>query len=701
MATLTPVEYDPFSSAGPPPDDSGARTPRLVPVEHDPFAAPAPVGVIEDTAKAVPAGLVKGGAQLAGMPGDIGSLFNQVADFATDYALAGLARITGMDSDTLARVSKETKDAIKTGRSHSAMRGLPTSRDVRSGIEENITGPLYEPQTRVGKVAGKIAEYAPGAVAGGSGVIRNLTNFGVLPGAADEIAGQLTEGSAIEPYARGAAAIATGGAATIVNQPRTVERSLRRAATRGLDDATISNAERLMTDARARGINLTWAEALEQVAPGTGLTNAQRLAESMPEGREILAPVMAQRPQQVEAAARQTFDTLAPPTAAPSSIGPAVGEAATSAVNDVRQRINRVAEPYYDRASTVLLTQEEMNAVRAIPGWREARDAVRNDPQLNRYVANLPDDSVGFLNEVKKYLDNAAEGARPNQLTGQGNMQRSAGYGSDATAVRGAATDATLGNPARNYETALNIERQGREQFLQPLLDGPLGQIAKKDTRTKQAIDALFPPAPLAGSQTEIADAVGRLAAWNPSATRQLVRAHAETTFNESAQALQSGANQYGGAKFAAVIAGNPQQRENLRAAITAANGGDQRVWDGFERFLEIVQATGTRQPIGSRTAFNAQDMKDLSTGSAVAGGVKLAASPIKLAGAVADAWERWQLGNNVGELARILTDPRSAPVLRKVARMSTDNSEAVIAAGRLITNATGEGRSGSAKDAR
>jgi hypothetical protein len=44
--------------------------------------------------------------------------------------------------------------------------------------------------------------------------------------------------------------------------------------------------------------------------------------------------------------------------------------------------------------------------------------------------------------------------------------------------------------------------------------------------------------------------------------------------FNEAARELQGGANQFAGAKFAKVIAGNSQQRENLRAAIEALPHG-------------------------------------------------------------------------------------------------------------------------------
>src|SRR5262249_27121722 len=99
-----------------------------------------------------------------------------------------------------------------------------------------------------------------------------------------------------------------------------------------------------------------------------------------------------------------------------------------------------------------------------------------------------------------------------------------------------------------------------------------------------------------------------------PALAANLVRQHAESVFNEATQRLASGPNQFGGAKFAATIAGNPQQRRNLEAAVGALPDGDTR-WRGFNRLLQVLEASGQRQRPGSMTAFNAQAMRDLEQG--------------------------------------------------------------------------------------
>jgi hypothetical protein len=229
----------------------------------------------------------------------------------------------------------------------------------------------------------------------------------------------------------------------------------------------------------------------------------------------------------------------------------------------------------------------------------------------------------------------------------------------------------------------LEIGQRGREQFLQPLLDGPLGKIAAKPD-TAKAIRVLFPSNPLPNSHNEVFDAVSVLAARNPWAARQLVRAHAEQTFNEATRSLQSGANQFGPANFAKAIVGNAQQRENLRAAVEALPNG-QELWQGFDRFLEIAEATRYRQTIGSKTAFNDAERKALSAVNLGREAIKTGASPGKWWSIVSDKVDKWALGRNLDELARIFTDPNSAPLLRRIVRMPPASNEAGAVAARLI----------------
>lgn len=631
-------------------------------------------GVVEDVAKSAGIGAVKGGIGTVGAGGDVRDLLSHGVDYAAEYFGIAPEKV-GQFKSVFGQIAKQTA----TGR---VLANAPTSGDIQKKIE-GVTGEFYKPKTLAGEYAQTAGEFLPAAVGGLGGVIARSARV-LVPAATSETAGQLTKGSAVEPVARFLGALAGGGAQALASRPGSASRAISNQLPEGITEPMVVQADRLMQEAAQRGIQLAWPEALSQVAGRPVLTNMMRHLEASPQTEAQMGAFFGNRPQAVEGAVRQELGNIAPVNQAPSAIGPAVGRAAEGTLEDVRGTINRAARPYYDRASTVLLSPQEMERVRALPGYAAARDAVRGDPQLNRYVADLPDESVGFLNEVKKQLDNAAQHAAEPLSTQGRNMQRSAGFGRDATEVR----DIASANPTSTaYPTALAIESVGRERFLQPLLDGPLGKIAGRDTTTKNAIEALFPRNPLPNSQDEISTTVSALAHRNQRAARDLVRAHAESTFNEAARDLQTGPNQAVGAKFAVALTGNPQQRANLQAAVEALPNGQER-WQGFNRLLEVLEATGTRQNVGSRTAYNQEINKAQGAGGFVRDVGRIGANPARLLQPLADKYDQWKLGRNLGQLATILTDPNSVGMLRAIARAPREGRRSADLAIRLVTYA-------------
>jgi len=486
-----------------------------------------------DKFKSVLSGLGSGVTGLAGLPG-----------LAQDAVTAGM--------DWVAPPNQKQLQA------RAAAPDLLPSPATTKAAAEKVTGKFYKPQSTLGEYLHTGAEFIPGSLLAPGGVVGNAIRYGALPGFASEAAGQATKGSEYEGLARVAGGLAGAGATSLTVRPRTSSQSIRNQLPDDITAAHVDEAERLMQDAAQRGITLQWPEALSQVAGRPVLSDVMRHLEAAPQTSGRMNALYADRPQQVDYASRAAMDRIAPPSQAPSSIGREVGTAAEETLQGVRQTINDVAEPHYTRARGDWVDPATMGRVRATPEWQAARDAVRNDTQLNRNIRLLPENSVGFLNAVKKYLDTAAANAG-SPLNAQRSVERSAGLGADAAAVRRAGVYASP-----SYETALHLETYGRGQILQPLLDGPLGKLAANDPTTKNAIKAMFPSNPIPNSAQEISTAMNALVRRNPNASRDLVRAHAEATFNEATQALQTGANQAGGAKFAAQLVGNSQQRANL-----------------------------------------------------------------------------------------------------------------------------------------
>lgn len=232
----------------------------------------------------------------------------------------------------------------------------------------------------------------------------------------------------------------------------------------------------------------------------------------------------------------------------------------------------------------------------------------------------------------------------------------------------------------RDKLTNVAVARDGLER----IKGTPLAKLADAQPEVGAAVRVLFPSNPTPNSAGEIAAAVRAVSDRNQWAAKQLVRVHAESIFNEATQATQAGMNQWGGATFAAKLQGNSQQAENLRAAVQALPDGD-KIMPGFDRFLQIMQATGMRQRIGSQTAFNTEinaALKEGGTLKEIVGAI--ASGGFKIPGRVMGKFDKWNLGRNTDQLAYILTAPEAAPLFRHLAATSPTSTKAAALVSRL-----------------
>lgn len=154
-----------------------------------------------DMLKAGAAGVSRGVTGLMDLPG-------MVMGGAGNLAASGL-EATGAISPGVAQGMRDSFDMMPAG-SGDKFRGAASK--VSGGASE------FRGDTTAGQYAGTVGEFLPGAVMGPGGPMRNLLTYGVIPGLASEGAGQLTEGTAWEPWARVVAPIAAGAAASRLTQ---------------------------------------------------------------------------------------------------------------------------------------------------------------------------------------------------------------------------------------------------------------------------------------------------------------------------------------------------------------------------------------------------------------------------------------------------------------------------------------------------
>jgi hypothetical protein len=660
--TIRPVSsdgWDAFPEAAPAKVDSWDAFPTEKPTDYGGVAKQAGVGV------------GKGVIGLAGIVGDLQELARKAGSYLPDIK-------ADPESEKYARKYGRMGDVMATGDIP-----FPTSQDIQGQVEK-VTGPFRKPQNQTEADAETVGEFLPASLLGPGGLARKVVTQAAIPATASIVAGRYSDQN---PYVKALAGFLAGGTGAALSGPTSAENLIRGKIPASVTEQDITRAGQLIDHAQTRGVALTWPEALSRVTGQPVLTDTQRILESHGQTRPQMQEFFADRPGQIDQAARAEFGNLGPLSHQPSNIGPQAAAAAEDTINAVRAAINRATRPSYDAAGQTLVPQAVHAQAMADPLFARTLHEVRNNPELNAYLFGQSDRSVSVYDAVKQQLEqrsrNLAQPTNPDA-----SQVGSSITGSLATEVRGAALDASrnAAHGPSHYERALGEQTRLREQYLNPLLHGPLGKLADAPD-TKKAINALFQSNPLPGSQQEVATAVRAIVARRPAVAEQLVRAHAEMVFNEAARELQGGANQFSGAKFAKVIAGNSQQRENLRAAIEALPNGPAR-WQGFEHLLDIMAATGARQPKGSLTAFNQLEVQSMSTG----GLQELASkglSPGKWMSFANDAFKAWSLGRNLDQIARIITDPRSGDALRQIVRIPPGSDRALVMAGRLIAQAS------------
>jgi hypothetical protein len=155
--------------------------------------------------------------------------------------------------------------------------------DLKGAVEDRVTGDFYEPKSTAGEYARTYGEFIPataaavmtgGASAGAAAPTAMQTTGRVAAGAAfpavaSETAGQMTEGTSYEPYARVAGAIAGGSIPGLVKQAVSPNAATapQRAAVQQLESEGVTS---LTAGQRTGGQITRWLEDATAAVPGSG-----------------------------------------------------------------------------------------------------------------------------------------------------------------------------------------------------------------------------------------------------------------------------------------------------------------------------------------------------------------------------------------------------------------------------------------------
>jgi hypothetical protein len=507
------------------------------------------------------------------------------------------------------------------------------------------TKPLLQATGDISKQFGRTA--AAGGV--GSAVQQGMEATGASPI-------QQMVGTGLAMFGTGAA---TGGVRSTPSD--IVNRNLK-----GVTPEGMRMAELLQQDSIKLGMPLTGAEAIAQATGQRGLTSTQRFLEQAEPSQATMNQFMAARPAGVQQGFGNVMQGVSPN--APTSATPMnLQQAGQQVVRGAERNLTASVDPFYRQGMNEMQTLQMGKPLPVMP--KEVAALQKNDviaDAINHVTNNAYTGVKGFaptdprvLDAAKKYLD--AQYSKFSNKMGESLDKTKA-----ANAFGGSRElDAFLSSKSPAYAQGSRNYEVAQKTQLDPMRQGPVGQIAEGNVGR----DVLMPPTPIALYPADIKRTAELLRRKNPEALPDWTRQNLEGIFNETTQNLATGQNQFGGAKFASTIAGNKQQRDNLRTLVTETGG--MQAWQGFEKFLDVAQAQGQRMPANSATAFNEMIKTELGIGKVSKGLTFLKPSNVV-------AWaENLQLGRNADMLAKMLTDPDSVAKLQELAKTGPKSAKA------------------------
>jgi hypothetical protein len=463
--------------------------------------------------------------------------------------------------------------------------------------------------------------------------------------------------------------LATGGTMAVAGAPLALRSTAGEIAKKGFENVTpqqIKQADDLLKFSNQQGNRLTAAEALAQVTGTNPLIATQRVVENMPRSAPTMANFMNVRPQSNVEFMERTLAQVSPRVEGAER---GLQRTAEQSIAGAQKLRTQASAPFYQEAGKIAISKDELSGYLSDPRIKGAVDKVRS---VDTYgVKNMPENDMRVLIAAKQSLDDDYA-SQMNAMTGS---QKNAGAVTYAARDK---LDKFLVTKSPVYKQGRDIYSQVTADVVNPLTQGRVGQIAEGGVgetgmRTQQGV--LMPTNPQVTTPKDIKSTVQALRRQDPNSVPAWTRQSLEGIFNETGQKLQGGENQFGGAKFAQTIAGNKQQRENLKTLVTESSG--IQAWNGFEKMLDVMEAQGKRQPIGSATAFNQMIAEEFKQG-----GIGQAGALVTKPSRISVAYDEYRMGKNAQLLAKLLTDPDGINKLKEISNTAPNSAKS-----RMLVN--------------
>lgn len=541
--------------------------------------------------------------------------------------------------------------------------GLAEGRPVfvnDSGQLQFVSGPWSRmfanvaasaPET-VGAAVGSLAQGQPitGAAtgaAGGRALKRGLSQLMF-----DEPA---TPGSVGREMATEAGITAAGGLlgkglASVANKGRVVD----------FTPAQLQSAEQARTLIKQRtGIDLDLAQASgDRMLLGLRDYAAKypgRTAEVIQARDEITAG-------QLDAATNRVLDLVAKAKPAELTGKDAIGSA-QAVIATLKGQRDAAVQPFYDAARQVVIGADVVESLASDPLISRAARRIASDPVYQRKLKGLPENSVGYWQQVKRNLNAGYE-----KSSRAGDRTAASEYADAADIV-----NKRLAAASPEYALANEHYAHATREIVTPTEDSLIGVLAQMHPKNAQLAARIFNDPGITAGQVAVLKA--GISRTNPDAYRGLVRQWLGQKYNMAMRETQSGDVINPAGKFRQAVIGTPSQKDIARAMLPA---------DAADAFDDLMMAAeklartplGASRIAGSPTASNqiiTEKLKGMALNS-----LKWMIAPRQ---SLQSAAEQRAVDQGIDALTTALIDPAKRSELRRIVKMKDSTRQLLLLA--------------------
>lgn len=466
------------------------------------------------------------------------------------------------------------------------------------------TGALREVSGTASRVGASIVANSPEMIAGAVG---SATSSPILGGTAGAV---------------GARGLKRAAAGVIFNEPQTISGNLKdlagEAAVNVVGGAVAKGVTKFMD--RGRTVDFTpdqvqtaeQARAYVKSTTGIDLDLAQAsgdrklialraFAARYPgKSAELIQAADEAQKGQLDAAVSRVLDTIGRST--PAEVAGQNGiNAAAMVIDAAKAARDKAVAPYYDAARKVVLGSDVVESISADPLIARAARRVSRDPVYQRKLAGLPENSVGYWQQVKRNLDAGYE-----QATTSGNRTAASEYADAAKQL-----NEKLAAASPEYKQANEFFAKETREKITPLEDSPIGVLSRiTNPKAATAASKLFSDPNITASQVRATRASILAQKDGEEAWNGLVRQWVGQQWDSAVKLTQGGESVNAAGKLRQALIGTPSQKAKMDAAL---GPGASQAFDDLMTAAESL----SRTPISGSNTMRDLEIKDVLKGRA------------------------------------------------------------------------------------